>query len=473
MNLFGFIQSRAKSALILATTIASAVVTTGAQASPYVDPALAPYITGHQLSNRPIKFVALFYDSQAVPFLSNSAATYRDMRYAMMNNAERSQQKVLSDLNKNGFANKSTRRLWLSNAMIIEMPADQVKTLLQYNEIKALVADHKVSIFRPQDRGPRPQFTPSFNNEPQYTYGLKKLAIPQLRQQFPTLDGRGVNVGILDTGIDASHPDLLGKTVAFKDFANKKTGAPYDDHGHGTHVAGTIAGGAASNIAIGVAPGAKLTVAKVFTASGSANLTDLMEAMQWVSDPDGNPETKDSPSLVSNSWGGGQTTGQNDPLKDSFCRAVDGWVKLGILPVFAAGNSGSRASSVELPGACPSAFAVGATDEGDKIAYFSSRGPALWANGPIMKPNVSAPGVAVTSSVPGGQYRAMDGTSMATPHVSGVGALVAQGKPFISVNDLAALITRGVEDLGEPGPDTAYGTGRVNALKSIAPMTYR
>jgi subtilisin family serine protease len=290
------------------------------------------------------------------------------------------------------------------------------------------------------------------------------MRIPELREKISTADGRGVRVGILDTGIDAEHPDLKGKTLLFKDFVNGKM-TPYDDHGHGTHVAGTIAGSATSGTSIGVAPAATLIVGKIFSASGSASEDQIMEAMQWIVDPDGNPATADAPMLVSNSWGGGSASG--DPADSAECRAVESWLKLSVLPVFAAGNEGPSARTVGLPAACPSALAVGATDENDKIASFSSRGPAVWSTGSFMKPLVSAPGVRVLSAAPRGKYVSMSGTSMATPHVAGVAALVYQARPNSRTEDIAKLMMAGAIDLGPAGQDPAYGYGRVDVIKTM------
>jgi bacillopeptidase F len=162
-----------------------------------------------------------------------------------------------------------------------------------------------------------------------------------------------------------------------------------------------------------------------------------------------------------------------DPMDDPFCKAIAGWVKVGILPVFAAGNSGPSKGSVNLPGACPQVLTAGATDENDKIARFSSRGPAHWKGGDVIKPTVSAPGVKVISSVPGGGYAAFSGTSMATPHVAGLAALVVQANPNISVENIQKMIAAGATHLGpnqldeEQGPNNDFGAGRIDAANTI------
>src|SRR5690606_11996836 len=126
-------------------------------------------------------------------------------------------------------------------------------------------------------------------------WGLKHIGIEKLRKEFPTITGKNIRVGIIDTGIQSRHPELKDKLEVFKDFINRME-LPYDDHGHGTHVAGTIAGNE-----VGLAPGSRLIVAKGLAGDGSATDADLLSAMQWMFDPDGDPKTPDQPQVVSNS----------------------------------------------------------------------------------------------------------------------------------------------------------------------------
>jgi subtilisin family serine protease len=438
----------------------------GLQAAPVVDPTLEPLMKGTN-SSEMVTVIATFNDGMHVPYLENSKRSYRDMRMGLTEVARNAQirvyQSLMSGAESSGIPMNVTP-LWVTNSMVIELPAHSVRYLQNFSEIKALIANHTMSIIQPLERANIGQATMMEND---YTYGLRKLQVPELRHKFPQISGRGVVIGILDTGIEAQHPDLAGKVIAFRDFVGRRGETPYDDHGHGTHVAGTIAGGGTSGIEIGVAPEAKLIIGKVFTSQGGGTLSAILKSMDWIADPDGNPNTADAPVLVSNSWGGGPTNGRTDPLKDVFCKAVDNWVKLGIFPVFAAGNSGSGVSTVGTPGACPSAFAVGATDSEDRIASFSSRGPARWSTGNVIKPEVSAPGVDVRSAFPGGTYRVWSGTSMATPHVAGLATLIYQMAPGASVNDVAQAIINSADHLGAPGQNNDFGFGRINAFKTF------
>ena len=190
--------------------------------------------------------------------------------------------------------------------------------------------------------------------------------------------------------------------------------------------------------------------------------------MQWVADPDNNPATDDAPAIVSNSWGGGSPDPSKDPADDPLCKAAMGWVKLGIVPVFAAGNSGPGPRTLGLPGGCPLVVTVGATDSSDGIAGFSSRGPAVWKTGSFNKPDITAPGVKIMSSVPGGGYAELSGTSMATPHVAGMMALMYQIHPKLEVDKAVQIMKAAADKIGAD-PNT-FGAGRINAMKTAQAM---
>ena len=217
------------------------------------------------------------------------------------------------------------------------------------------------------------------------------------------ITGKGERIGVIDTGVDPSDPDLAGKIAAWHDFVNGRA-TPYDDGGHGTHVAGTLVGGAAGGAAIGVAPGATLVVAKALDATGVGNGSALIAAAQWMMDPDGNPATADYPTVISNSWVSPAGT------DTWFLPMVRAWRALGIVPVFAAGNTGG-AGTVGSPASYTESVAVGAIDENSDLAPFSSEGPITWsavndeglAPGTVVaKPDFVAPGEDVMSTVPGG-----------------------------------------------------------------------
>ena len=263
-------------------------------------------------------------------------------------------------------------------------------------------------------------------------------------------DGTGVTVGVLDTGIDAGHPDFAGRLAEVRDFTGGDD--PTDDVGHGTHVASTIVGsGAASDGKYrGVAPGAKLLVGKV-CATTECQDSDIIAAMQWAA-----PRTR----VVNLSVGGDDTPGL-DPLETAV-QELSG--RYGTLFVVAAGNEG-KPKSVSSPATADDALAVAAVDADDVRAYFSSRGPRLGDN--HIKPEISAPGVDIVAAAPGGGYQPMSGTSMATPHVAGAAAILAGQHPDWSGRQLKAALM----DSTKPGGDASLyevGAGRVDVARAVA-----
>jgi len=373
----------------------------------------------------------------------------REKRIATLQ--ERASQSFAAFIRTANISAKNYRQFWIFNGLSLTISANEIEDLAKHPAVKAIEYDQSISL--------DPEVSVDGTPRGDWTYGLEKIGVPEIRSQFG-LDGSGVVVGVIDTGVDASHPDLQGKVIGFKDFVNGKT-EPYDDQGHGSHCCGTIAGGNASGTQIGVAPNAKLIVAKVFSASGSTQTSYLLGAMEYMTDPDGDPSTDDAPSIVSNSWGGSGTS-------TTYLEVVKQWVALGIFPSFAAGNSGPGSRTMGSPGSYLESFAVGATTSDDSIASFSSRGPVSWDDIDHIKPDVSAPGYNVYSVKPGGGYTKMSGTSMACPHISGVIALVHQASPGISIEDVRELLEGTSKDLGTEGKDNIFGAGRVNALSAVS-----
>ncbi|HEY8475090.1 MAG TPA: S8 family serine peptidase [Natronosporangium sp.] len=250
-------------------------------------------------------------------------------------------------------------------------------------------------------------------------------------------DGSGVTVAVLDSGIDAEHPDLADQVVAAQNFTESDT--TDDRWGHGTHVASTIAGtGAASGGRYtGVAPGVDLINAKVLNDLGSGSTSMLIEAMEWAA--------QQGADILNLSLGvRGYYTDGTDPGSVAVNEIVD---QYGVLVVIAAGNNGPNESTVTTPGTADKALTVGAVDRDGQIADFSSRGPRFGDR--ALKPDITAPGVGIVAARAGGGaigqpvdefYAAENGTSMATPHVVGAAALVAQARPDLSAAQLKALL---------------------------------
>ena len=269
-------------------------------------------------------------------------------------------------------------------------------------------------------------------------------------------DGTGVKVCVIDTGIDAGHPDLdNGKVVGWIDYVQDLTTA-YDDHGHGTHCAGTIAGSgdASSGTYKGVAPGASLMGAKVLDQDGRGLFSDIIAAINWA--------VANDAQVISMSLGGPQHV---QAMDDAISNAIG----QGVVVVIAAGNDGPVSGTIGCPGDCPGAITVGAVDRNDVIASFSSRGPT---DDGYIKPDVTNMGVGLVAARASGTsrgtpvndyYTALSGTSMACPMTSGVVALLLETNPGFTPAQVKDALTKTAKPLGTGIPNNIYGYGRVQA----------
>ena len=273
--------------------------------------------------------------------------------------------------------------------------------------------------------------------------------------------GSGRKVAVLDTGYNYNQQELKSSYLGGKDFVNNDND-PFDDNGHGTHVAGIITADGIDAKAKGVAPGTGIISGKVLDASGSGFFSDVVAAIYWVVDgPDGIAGTSDdfNADAISMSLGTSPPytyKGFCDKVLPDLTIAVKYAVSRGVIVVVAAGNSGT--SGVSLPGCISYSTTVGAVDSSDKIASFSGRGNAV---------DISAPGVNIYSSWLGNGYATASGTSMATPMVTGTVALIKSAHPAYSVTQVQNALFKTSKDLGKIGFDTSYGWGRVDASKSV------
>ncbi|MBI3563783.1 MAG: S8 family peptidase [Elusimicrobia bacterium] len=235
---------------------------------------------------------------------------------------------------------------------------------------------------------------PAAAKGPQIPWGVQRVGAPLA---WARTQGDGAAVAVIDTGIDATHPDLAGQVVGGVNVTDPaRPDAWADDEGHGTHVAGTIAGKGLNGGLAGVAPRAKLYAVKVLDKDGNGNYSDVIAGIQWAMDH--------GIKIANMSLGADEGS---EPLH----RAVQAALAKGLLIVAAAGNTGG---SVGYPGAYPETVAVAAADSSDHVAPFSSRGPEV---------TYIAPGVDILSTKMGGGSLTLSGTSMASPHVAGMAAL--------------------------------------------------
>lgn len=301
-------------------------------------------------------------------------------------------------------------------------------------------------------------------------YAMLEQSVPQIEALSlwaKGYTGKGIKIAVLDTGIDSRHEILRGKVVKEKIFTGE--GSSTDVYGHGTHVAGIAAGNGTLK---GVAPDVLLYNAKVLGDSGSGSMSGIIAAINWAVDPDGDNNTDDGADVIIMSLGSPECS---NPFASPESLAIKDATERGVLVVVAAGNCGELncASSncgsylgVTTPGCSPYALTVGSVDKRNEYVCYSSYGEI---SGYGTKPDVVAPGEWINSSVPGGGYSLLRGTSMAAPHVAGAAALLLEANPKLNPSQIKKLIELNALDLGPAGRDVKHGSGLVKLGKIIPP----
>ncbi len=404
---------------------------------------------------------------------------------ALQDKATVSQASIMSQLA--GIANQGLvedyRGLWIGNVVLVTATREALDILVQHDDVLQINPEYEIVNIEPVSKGDDdPPLIAGVEN------GLRAIRADEVWAMGYT--GAGRLVSHLDTGVDGNHPALRdrwrGLDPRYADNPEwawfdsiSHTQFPQDWGSHGTHTMGTICGlGESTGDTIGVAFGAEWISAGVIDRQTiPRTVGDALGAFQWIADPDNDPGTVwDVPDVNSNSWG--LTTGHGYPHCDEiFWRVLDGCEAAGVFVVFAAGNEGSGPRSLRNPATRAStdvqSYAVGALNGNDPnfpIAGFSSRGPTECTpdGRDTIKPEVSAPGVNVRSSIPGGGYQGgWDGTSMACPHVAGVVALMREANPNLTTDQIGEIMLETATDLGEEGEDNAYGMGIVDAYEAV------
>ncbi|WP_093134736.1 S8 family serine peptidase [Salinibacillus kushneri] len=399
---------------------------------------------------------------------------------ALKATAQESQQNVKNYLQKEvekGNA-KDVHSYHIVNGMAVTSTKKVAENIASFEEVEKILPNETRQLLTPVDE--------KVNNEPEseltnVEWNVDRVGAPEVWEQG--IDGTGTVVANIDTGVQWDHPALQDNYRGYDaetgevshDYnwfdATAGESEPYDDQGHGTHTMGTMVGSEpdGSN-QVGVAPGAQFIAVKAFTAAGGTD-ADLLEAAEWImapTDSEGNARADLAPDVVNNSWGGG-------PGLDEWYRdVVTNWRAAGIFPSFSAGNTSltnpGGPGSVATPANYPESFAVGATDSSDNLAGFSLRGPSPYDE---IKPEISAPGVSVRSSVPGDGYDGTySGTSMAAPAVSGAVALLRQADSSITVDELEEVLINSAipmtDDEYPESPNNGFGHGLLNAYDAVA-----
>ncbi|BBH63798.1 hypothetical protein ACTI_04830 [Actinoplanes sp. OR16] len=260
--------------------------------------------------------------------------------------------------------------------------------------------------------------------------------------------GQGVTVAVIDTGVDAGHPDLAANVLSGYDAIANTAGTSSDGNGHGTHVAGTIAAVTGNGVGISaVAPDVKILPVKVLAANGSGYMSDTAEGIVWAAD--------NGAQVINMSLG---STAKVAAVTNAIAYARS----KGVTVVAAAGNSRASGSPTSYPGADEGVIAVAATDSADRYASYSNAGGYV---------DVAAPGSGIISTYPtalGSQYVGMNGTSMASPHVAAVAALLKSFKSTLTPDQIETALENSSVDLGAAGFDNDYGFGRIDAAAALA-----
>ncbi len=404
----------------------------------------------------------------AYPFGKMRRTTVKNRIEAFKEIARESQEPLVSWLSSKAGDAEVKNRFWVLNGLFVKAKPAIIQEISKRPDVRCVYHNGTAKIIG--------YSTPTINAlSREIEWGILKIEADKCWENGHT--GEGVIIGIIDTGVDYLHPALEGKWAGHWFVASglPQQEKPYDDNKHGTHCMGSILGGdgpGSFDKDIGVAPGAKYVAAKGLNGAGSASTDQLIECLQFMADLKSTVDIK----AVSNSWS--SSNGGEQVYWEVFntLRSID------ILPIVANGNNGSAGDgSVTSPGDYPFVIGVGATDSDDKIADFSSLGPAvedppyndesIWFRDDwnYIKPNISAPGVSINSSTPNGEYSELNGTSMATPHVCGVVALLYQKNANLTHEMVYNLLLNNADQpsAGGPYPNNTFGWGRVNAWKSL------
>lgn len=357
----------------------------------------------------------------------------------------------------------------LIDAAVVEIPSGAVGKLKKLPGVKMVEFDHQaVLLGKPAGVG-KPGSSQPAQTIP---WGIERVKAPDTWSITDGSSGGVIEVAILDTGIDYDHPDLADNLAwcvsTLRGRVSTKLKDCKDQNGHGTHVAGTIAALNNDIGVVGVAPNVEIYAVRVLDAGGRGSYSDIaMGIEQAILGPDGvldadgdgivagDPDD-DAAEVISMSLGG---SSDDQYLHDMIIKAYN----YGVVIVAASGNEGAESPS--YPAAYPEVIAVGATDSNDQVASWSNR-----------QPEVSAPGVDILSTYPDDSYETLSGTSMATPHVSGVVALIQAAYynkygnvlPVGTFDDMSDNTVRGIlhitaDDMGPTGWDADYGYGIVRA----------
>ncbi|MCB9231443.1 MAG: S8 family peptidase [Bacteroidia bacterium] len=394
---------------------------------------------------------------------------------ALMNQAQFSQNQLDQDLHLNGILLQNCHKFWITNAWVARADRPAIQFLANHPLVEYIELE-SAWLARPIEQ-PRPASIET-RTVGGHEIGLERVKAHKLWKMGYT--GKGRISMSLDTGVWTEHPAIGGRFLGnFLPLSQTWFGldfvTPLDKEGsHGTHTLGIALGLDEANAdTIGMAFGA-YWIASDVVATDLAKLhplSDFLLAFEWAINPDGDTTTtSDVPDAINNSWGFFIPTDTN-MCTSTVSATFDALEAAGIANVFSAGNDGPGAGTVSYPqhvsNGLVNTLTVGALDGNNPslpIAAFSSRGPTICprTGSLLIKPEVSAPGVNVRSSVGKGGYAVYSGTSMAAPHVTGAVVLLKEAFPTVAGDEILLALYNSAIDLGTPGEDNAYGMGVID-----------
>ncbi len=395
-------------------------------------------------------------------------------------NAKLSQSKIESELIR--YAD-DYQFYWINNSVWVKASNKNAQKIVQNNHVIKAFANtpHKLTIIKEE--------SPISKSVSAVGWGSNMINAPAAW----ALGFKGQNVIIAgqDTGYKWDHVALKEKYAGWDGVSVNHNyrwhdaihvfNAPFDDHGHGTHTMGTMVGDDGAGNQVGIAPDAKWIGCRNMD-QGNGTPQTYTECFQFFLEPTDlnglNPDVTKAPHIINNSWG--CTFGEGCTQPNALESIVNNVVDAGILVVAAAGNSGSGCGTVRDPIAIyDKTFTIGSTTSSDTISSFSSRGAVTVDGSNRIKPDVSAPGSSIRSSLKSGGYGNMSGTSMASPHVAGVAALLISADPSLAgqpalirqiIMDSSVAKTSTQDCNGTPGsqiPNNTFGWGRLDALAAV------
>lgn len=374
---------------------------------------------------------------------------------------------------------KNYEQFFIINCINVVCKKEVLVKISKMSDVEKISINKKVKIPKLPNNVPEDRNALFSMEKKHIPWNLKMISADKAQKEVEN-SNNDVVVAVIDSGVDGSHPAIKNnyrgndqnlKKYSWYNVVTEKTGdkeEPYDDRGHGTHVCGTILG-QRENSLLGVCPSAKWMAVKVFDSNGETDNAKLLKAGEWImapKDENGTEHPEMAPKVVNNSWGGNST--------DGFYRdIVKRWREAGIFPVFSAGNvtqfNGGGEDSIGTPASYPEAYAVGAIRQDEIVAKFSLRGKSNYTEN--FKPDIVAPGVNILSSIPGGKYTIYTGTSMASPHVTGVVCLMLKANPNLSVDQIEKILNETATPLKDNDytttPNHGYGHGKVDALNAV------